>query len=177
MEELSFNQFCNNVLKRGSHQHKITHCYGVRDAYNWCSRNKWKHLNKCSNTLYKNVITQVNKQLLELILDGHIIELPYGMGEFKMVSTKGKVYNDNGKIRNNYSIDWKSTLQYWHEDKEAFQEKSIIKMPQKYKSWITWGKAKSRIKNKCYYKFRANRSAGIKLSQKQNKTKVIGQMI
>lgn len=156
---MSYHEFLNTLQKRGSKPHKLTHCLGVRDAWKWVRKNKWKALkgNKCSSADYGTVINEVNKILIERLLEGHSIVLPHQMGTLKLTAVNTKISYKDGKLQNNYRTDWKKTLEYWYEDNEAYKEKKRIKRIQKLLYSIKYIKNSARYKNQMFYQFRVNR--------------------
>lgn len=157
---MSLKEFLFQLQKPGSKPYKLTHCYGARDAWKWVRRNKWAALNgnKCSETLYGDIISTINQKLAEKLLEGHRIDFPYNMGTLELTATEPDVYLKDGKMTNTYRIDWKKTLNYWYEDSKAREERKHIKRIQKYIYHIHYSKAKASYRNQKYYDLRLNRS-------------------
>ena len=141
-------------------EYKIKNCMGSRDAWKWVRKNKWKALDgkPFDQSLYSKVIDLVNRILAEKLLEGHRIILPCAMGEISLVSVPTKLYYEDGKYKNNYSTDWKKTLQFWQEDKEAERRRVRIKKISSRKVTLRYSKRDSRFNNQRFYLFRANRS-------------------
>jgi len=157
---MEYQAFLNRLQKRGSKRHVITHCLGARDAWKWVRKNKWKRLGgySCSQSLYGSIIDQVNKLLVEQMMEGHIIDLPMQMGSLYVASIPARVEYDEGRLKTNYRVDWLKTLKLWYEDKEALESHKTIKRVQKDIVYIGYDKSKANFTNKRFYLFRANRS-------------------
>lgn len=157
---MKYQEFLNDLQKKGSKPHSISHCLGARDAWKKIRKDKWGYLkgNKCSSSLYGAVIDEVNKILSEMLLEGHKIELPHQMGSIELIAAQSKLDYKDGKLKSNYRIDWKKTLEYWYEDNEARRDRRCIKRVQKYIYSILYSKHNARYRNQKFYQFRANRS-------------------
>ena len=155
-----YQQFLNKLQKRGSKPHRISHCLGARDAWKWVRKNKWEAIGgkPCSQSLYSQVISTVNWLIVEQLLDGHEIELPYQMGSILLSSIPTYVCMEDGKAKNNYSTDWKKTLEYWFEDPDAKASHQRIKRVQPWKYEVLYLKQKAMYRNRRFYQFRPNRS-------------------
>lgn len=155
-----YESFLNTLQKRGSKPHHISHCYGSRDAWKWVRKNKWKELgNKpCDQSLYSNVISHVNQILAEKLIEGNEIVFPYQMGSLRLSSTDTKISIENGKVSTNCCTDWKRTLEYWYEDKEARESHKTIKWVQKKLLFVRYYKKSATFRNRRFYSFRLNRS-------------------
>jgi hypothetical protein len=89
-----YQEFVGKLQKRGSKPHKISHCLGARDAFNWVRRNHWeslkgKHIDKL---LYSQIISEVHKVLVDMLPEGHEVEFPYQMGSLVLSCTPAKVF-------------------------------------------------------------------------------------
>lgn len=153
-----YQAFLNDLQKRGSKKHHIGHCMGSRDAWKWVRKNKWSEVIPCSSTLYSQIVNEVNLKLIEALLEGHTIELPYQMGKLSIVGVKTKVALEGDKIKDNYRIDWKKTLEYRYKNKAAREEHKLIKRIQKMKYYIRYSKDTACFRHRRLYMFRANRS-------------------
>ena len=156
----AYQEYLNKLQKRGSKPHKLSHCLGARDAWKYIRKNKWAALKgfKCHSELYSNVIDTVNLLIVDYLLEGHEIEFPYQMGSIRLISTPVKLEVVNGKLMNNYRVDWKKTLRCWYEDPSMAKQGKVVKRISKNICSIEYSKLKARYKGKSYYMFRANRS-------------------
>lgn len=156
----AYQEYLNKLQKKGSKPHKLSHCLGARDAWKYVRKNKWTALKglKCPSDLYGKVIDNVNLQIVEYLLDGHEVEFPYQMGSIRLISTPAKLEMVNGKLVNNYRVDWKKTLECWYNDPSMEKQRKVIKRISKSICSIEYSKLKARYRGKSYYMFRANRS-------------------
>ena len=160
MQMTDYQQFLNQLQKRGSKPHTIGHCLGARDAWKWVRRNKWQRTKGrwVSQSLYSSIIDAVNQALAEQLIEGHEIELPMRMGSFYIASMSSKVVIEDGQMKTNYRTDWLKTLKLWYEDEEARNTHRPIKRIQKDIYFIRYDKRKATFTNRRFYIFRANRS-------------------
>lgn len=166
---MSYKEFTDRILKRGSHPYKIGKCLGSRDAWKWVRRNKWEATKGIhySSSIYSSLISLVNKLLIEEVLEGHIVTFPYSMGSLYIRSNPISIKPDGS---NNYGVDWKKTLEWWHEDPSAFKDKKLIKRCNKAILRIFFHKGG--FKNQKYYSFRVNRSLKQALGRLQETSRI-----
>lgn len=171
---LSYNDFLTSLQKKGSKPHVIGHCLGTRDAWKWVRKHKWESLNKkpCSSSLYSSIVDAVNQSLVEQFLEGHVIDFPYNMGSLRLSSYPSKVYFKDGKLKNNYRVDWLKTLELWYYDDEARKEHRFIKRLDKDIVSIIYDKSNSNFHNRLFYSFRANRSLVKKVGKANSERKL-----
>ena len=72
----------------------------------------------------------------------------------------------DGKLRITYPIDWDSTLRLWYEDKQAHENKTLLRDEDKYTYRIKYNKYDAVYNNKIFYEFALNRF--IKIALKEN---------
>lgn len=175
----AYQEYLNKLQKRGSKPHYIKHCFGSRDAWKWVRKNKWKAFGgkPCDQSMYSNVVSYVNQLLVEKLLEGHDIELPYRMGNIRLSSTETKVSIQDGVIKTNCCTDWKKTLEYWYEDKGAMEAHKTIKWVQRRLVFITYDKKSANYINKRFYSFRPNRSFLKTLGRNYSKGSVKAELI
>ena len=153
-----YQEFIGKLQKRGSKPHKISHCLGSRDAFHWVRKNKWEATGgkPVDKQLYSQIISEVHKELVDRLLEGHEIEFPYQMGCLVLTRTPAKVSYENGELKTNYRTDWKKTLDYrFNEDPEGHQ---LIKRIQPFIYTVKYYKKGARYHNRKFYHFRPNRS-------------------
>lgn len=169
-----FQEYLNKLQKRGSKPHKISHCLGTRDAWKWVRKNKWKALGgkPYDQSLYSKIIDEVHKNMVELILEGHIVEFPHRMGNLMLASLPAKVFYDENGIQTTYRTDWKKTLDVWFTDKELQESHKTIKRVHKEIFFIRYQKGSANYHNKRFYSYRANRSLVRKLGEAIERGKV-----
>ena len=155
-----YQEFVGKLQKRGSKPHKISHCLGSRDAWKWVRKNKWEalHGEPFDQLLYSKIINEVDKYLVESLFEGHEIEFPHQMGGLILLKNKPKVALEGDKIKDNYLVDWKKTLEYWYEHPEARETHRPIKRVSNELFYILYTKKKAVYSKKRFYNFRINRS-------------------
>lgn len=157
---MEYQEFLNQLQKRGSKPHKLGHCLGTRDAWKWVRHNHWQKTGgePVDQLLYSKIINEVNQILVEQMLEGHVFDLPYQMGSFLIASKPARVEEVDGELLTNYRTDWKKTLQYFYEDEEGRNQHKTIKRIQTEIYYIKYSKKGAKYHNRMFYKFRANRS-------------------
>ncbi len=153
-----YQEFVGKLQKRGSKPYKLSHCLGSRDAFAWVRRNHWEATGgqRIDKLLYSQIISEVHKELIEQLLEGHEIEFPYQMGCILLNRTPAKVYYEDGELKNNYRTDWKKTLEYrFNEDQGSHIR---VKRIQPYIYSVRYYKRKAKYHNQYFYLFRVNRS-------------------
>ena len=155
-----YKEFLMNLQKHGSYPYKINHCLGSRDAFHWVRKNKWQALGgtTCDKQLYSKIVSEVNKILADMLLEGHEIEFPHQMGHITLSCTPAKVYYKDGELHTNYWTDWQKTIQAMYEDKTVRESHQRIKRVQPLVYKIKYYKRKARFHNRYFYCFRPNRS-------------------
>lgn len=172
--EEEYQEWLGRLQKRGSKPYKLGHCLGARDAFHWVRKNKWKALEgkPCDKLLYSQIISAVNKELAELLLEGHRIEFPHQMGSVLLSCYPAKVKVVDGEIKTNYKNDWQKTLQYMWENRGEEGEHTRIKRVETRICRIRYSKKGARFQNRYFYLFRANRSLARTLGRLSAKQKI-----
>ena len=155
-----YQEFLSKLQKKGSKPYKLNHCLGSRDAFNWVRKNKWQALGgrKCDKLLYSQIVSEVNKILAEMLLEGHEIEFPHQMGSLVLAKKPARVFYKDGELETNYWTDWQQTVKLMYEDSEAYNEHMKIKRVQPYIYRIRYYIRKAKYRNRRFYKFHPNRS-------------------
>lgn len=155
-----YQEFLSDIQKKGSKPHRISHCLGTRDAWRWARKLKWEPTGglKFTSDIFSRIVDTVNQELAESLMEGHEIELPYQMGNLRLIGIPARVKAENGKITTNYRTDWKKTLECWYADPDMRRQRKLVKRPAKYICSISYLKNTARYRNRRYYSFRANRS-------------------
>lgn len=170
----TYQEFLGKLQKRGSKPHRLRHCLGSRDAFHWVRKNKWKDLdgNPCDKLLYSRIIHEVNRELAEMFLEGHEIEFPYQMGSLVLNCKPSKVEYRDGKIENNYRVDWERTLRYLYDDREALEKHERVKRIGPLIYGARYYKGKAHFLNRRFYFFRLNRSLRRRIGKMVGKGRV-----
>ena len=76
------------------------------------------------------------------------------------------IIDKKGNIKVTYAIDWDSTLKLWYDDEEAFNNKTLVKFPEKSIFRVKYNKSTANYENKSFMEFQVNRSIKTRLKQK-----------
>lgn len=165
-DQLSFNEFREEVLKlRGEKHFKVTNSYTTKDAYRWVKKNKLLPV-PLKEGEFGNIIKEVNKALLDKLTSGSFIKFPKGMGTLELRKYKNRIEFNDGKLITNKGIDWRTTLEYWKEDKEAMKARKLIRFNADYTFKVYYIKRKAKYKYRYMFAFSLNREAKRKLREK-----------
>ena len=88
---------------------------------------------------------------------GNSITLPNRMGRLELRKYDSKVAFKEGKLVTNLPIDWDRTLKLWYEDKESYDNKTLVKMEEKEIFKVYYNKSTAEYNNKSFYQFNINR--------------------
>lgn len=160
--------FKANVAKlRNKRKHKLAKSYRNKDAWRWIKKHKlFKEDYPISEKLFGTIIKDVHAALINKLLAGGTITLPYGMGKIELVKKKAVFKYKNGKLITNLPVDWDKTLKFWEEDIKAFKQKKVIRQDTKWLYKIIYNKKGSNFKNKSFFSFYPNRQLKKDLSNK-----------
>lgn len=156
MEE---QEFINSVRKiKGPRNHKIKNSFGIYDGYKYYRKNKPKDKKYVlSESQYFAITRKINEYFVEALLKGDEIILPNRLGRIEIRKIKTKIYFDGNKLKSNLSIDWDKTLKLWYEDKEAYKNKTLVKLEEKEIYKLYYNKNIAEYTNKSFYQFNFNR--------------------
>lgn len=147
------------VKAHGPKIHKIRNSFGVYDVYKWIRRNKWLDIGgPITQHQFYFIIRNINKELIQQFFTKQCIVLPHKMGRIELVKNKTKVVIKDGKLKIKKAINWGETLEYWNQDKEAFDKRILIYNTAQYIFKIIYSKIKANYKNKQVFFFYPNRT-------------------
>lgn len=162
----------DNFLKKvkkvnNNRKHKVSNSYGVYDGYKYYRKNKPKELKYIiSESQYFFIIREINKLLIEDILNGENIKFPCRMGQLELRKRNSKISFKDGKLITNLPIDWDKTLKLWFEDSEAYNKKILIRIEDKEVYKVYYNKSTAIYNNKSFYDFNVNRELKLKIKEK-----------
>lgn len=164
----SSSEFIKNVKKLHSKKKfLVTNSYGTEEVWRWLKKNKWLSVKQyVTTTDFGAIIKSVDKAIVDKLLTGSCVHLPHKMGRLELSKTKRKVKIEDGKITTNLPVDWPKTLQYWYEDKEARENKTLLWCEWDYIFNINYYKYKESFINSVFYKFTPARSFKNKMIEK-----------
>ena len=148
--------------------HKITNSLGVYDAYKYIRKNKWFDIGRpLTEHEFYQIIRRVNNYLAEELVNGNDITFPNRMGKLELRKRNSlPVIDKKGNLKVTYAIDWDSTLKLWYEDEEAFNNKTLVKIPERNIFRVKYNKDTANYENKSFMEFQVNRSIKTRLKQK-----------
>lgn len=161
------DDFRREVLKVDKPRvHKVKNSLGVYDSYKWLRKNKWLDVGPISEHDYYAIIRVVNKLLALNFLVTGSIKLPERMGEITLRKYPAKITLNNGKIQTNLPIDWDATLNLWSEDKDSYDNRTLIRAEEREIFKVLYDKSKALYNNKSFYNFELNRDIKKALKKK-----------
>ena len=148
--------------------HKITNSLGVYDAYKYIRKNKWFDIGRpLTEHEFYQIIRKVNNYLAEELVNGNDITFPNRMGKLELRKRNSlPVIDKNGSLKVTYAIDWDSTLKLWYDDEEAFNSKTLVKLPERNIFRVKYNKDSANYENKSFMEFQINRDIKTRLKQK-----------
>ena len=148
-------------------KHKVRNSLGVGAAYLYVQSNKWFNIgHPIKESLFQQIIRGVNSQLALELAEGRNVVFPLNMGTLEVRKSDRFVRFNNGKIETNYRINWDKTLELWAEDKEAYNERKLIRdVDSKERYTIFYNRKTANYENKSYFQFRPNRGIIVTLGQ------------
>ena len=148
--------------------HKITNSLGVYDAYKYIRKNKWFNIDRpLTEHEFYQIIRRINNYLAEELINGNDIIFPNRMGKLELRKRNSlPIIDKKGNIKVTYAIDWDSTLKLWYDDEEAFNNKILVKFPEKSIFRVKYNKSTANYENKSFMEFQVNRSIKTRLKQK-----------
>lgn len=146
---------------------KCTNSYGVYDAYKYIRKNKWFNIGRpLTEKEFYSIIRTINNLLLDSYLNGEDIVFPLKMGKLELRKYSTYVKFKGNKLVTNRAINWKETNKLWLEDKEAFNNKTLIRYDSKIIFNCKYNKRNAIFKNKNIYMFTFNNILKDKLKNK-----------
>lgn len=163
-----WENYRERILKVKDHRHhKIKNSYGVYDAYKYYRKNKPKDSKYIiSESQYFAIIRNINNLLAEDLMSNKDIKLPARLGTLEIRKYNPNVSWKDGKLKIGMPIDWDQTLKLWYTDKEAYDNKTLVRHNVKEVFRIYYNKIDANYLNKSFYHFTLNREIKRKLKDK-----------
>lgn len=152
-------EFLNTVKKvKSPRSHKIKNSYGVYDYYKYYRKHKPKESKYVlSESQYFAIIRKVNEYLMDSLIEGNDITLPYRLGRIELRKRDTYVKFDGKKIKTNRAIDWDKTLKLWYEDSESYKNKTLIRTEDKSIFRVYYNRVVADYTNKSFFTIDFNR--------------------
>lgn len=148
-------------------KHEVSNSLGVYDAYKYIRKNKWFDIGRplLEHEFY-TIIRTINNLLAEELLKGNDIELPCKLGKLELRKYERRISFNKGVLSTNLPIDWDKTLKLWAEDKEAYNNKLLVRVDEMEIFKVVYNKSKANYNNKSFYEFSINRDLKRGLKQR-----------
>ena len=148
--------------------HKVTNSLGSYDAYKYIRKNKWFNIGRpLTEHEFYQIIRRINNYLAEELINGNDIIFPNRMGKLELRKRNAlPIIDKNGNLKVTYAIDWDNTLKLWYEDEEAFNNKTLVRLPERNIFRIKYNKNTANYNNKSFMEFQVNRNIKVRLKQK-----------
>lgn len=148
-------------------KHKIRNSLGVYDGYKYYRKNKpndKKYI--LTESQYFAIIRQINNLLGDNIVRGIDVKLPHRMGTIEIRKYERSLsIDENGKIKTNLPVDWDNTLKLWYEDKQSYNNKTLIRLDEQEIYKIFYNKENANFNNRSFYEFVFNKDLRIRLKR------------
>lgn len=167
-EYKKWKEFRASVCHLNEHRtHKVSGSLGVYDAYKYIRKNKWFDIGRpLTEHEFYSIIRRVNNYLAEELLKGHDISLPHRMGRLELRKYDAKIYLKDNKVVTNLPVDWDKTLRLWYEDKESYDNRTLVKVEEKEIFKVYYNRQLADYNNQSFYEFNVNRELKKRLKQR-----------
>ena len=148
--------------------HKVTNSLGSYDAYKYIRKNKWFNIGRpLTEHEFYQIIRRINNYLAEELINGNDVIFPNRMGKLELRKRNSlPIIDKNGNLKVTYAIDWDNTLKLWYEDEEAFNNKTLVRLPERNIFRIKYNKNTANYNNKSFMELQVNRNIKVRLKQK-----------
>lgn len=152
-------EFIKEIRKlNASRVHKVNKSVGVYQAYKWIRKNKWLDIGRpLKEGEFYRIIRKINNILAEQLSLGKEIKLPLRMGTLEIRKRPVRISIVNGKLVTDLPINWDATLKLWYEDKEAFDNRTLVRLENEEVFKVYYNKKEANYNNKSFYEFHPNR--------------------
>lgn len=146
----------DNIRQKGR-KFKVQNSFGAYDCYKLMRKNHWFNIGRpVKEKEFYAIIRGVNDLLAANLVNGKEIKFPEGMGVLEIRKYEPNVSFVNGKLNNQYPIDWTKTWELWYNDREAFENKTLVRYEEGVVYRVCYNKYKCAFENKNFYLFDAN---------------------
>jgi len=150
----SFEEFRSRLLNKPNPQFKVRNSWGVYDGYKYYRKNKPKESKYVlTESQYFAIIRRVNQILGDALALGEDITFPHHMGRLEIRKYIPKIKLKENGVKTSFPVDWNKTLRLWYEDKEAYKNKTLVKVQKKEIFRIYYNRGVADYTNKTFYEF------------------------
>lgn len=156
---MTYREFKKEVQKVDNARiHKVTGSIGVYQGYKYIRKNKWYDIGRpLKEGEFYRIIRRINEYLANELVNGNEIKLPHRLGTLEIRKKPSRLSIVDGKLVTNLPIDWDATLKLWYEDKESFENKTLVRIESEEIFKVYYNKKDANYRNKSYYEFKPNR--------------------
>lgn len=126
--EQSFSDFDKEIRKVHSKRNRrVFKVFYIKHIYRSLAKNDPTIKQFTCEQMY-NILYDIGKYLLEEIIQGKVVKLPYGIGELYIACTNTALkYNKDKNQVSGLKINWIETNKLWYNDPEAKKNHQVIK--------------------------------------------------
>lgn len=165
---MEYREFRKEVQKvNDARVHKVTGSLGSYDAYKYIRKNKWFNIGRpLKEGEFYRIIRKINEYLAEELTKGNEVKLPHRMGTLEIRKKPSRIAIIDGQLVTNLPINWDATLKLWYEDKESFDNKTLVRVENEEIFKVYYNKKDANYNNKSFYEFRPNRQVQRNLTKR-----------
>ena len=156
---MNFKEFKTEICKEHKKgELKIRNSWGVYNAFKAIRKNKWYDIGRpLKEGEFYRIIRKVNNLIAKEVAKGNTVTFPMKMGKLELLKFEKGVSIVDGKLKVTYPVDWEETLKLWYRDKEARENKTLLRLEDKYVYKVRYSKKEATYENKVFYAFVLNR--------------------
>ena len=163
----TYEEFGNKIRKvREKRAPKACSDYRTRDIYRWLKKNKLIDPDEINEARFGKIIKDIHLAMREALYNGGELLLPERMGLLEIRKKPVVLKMKGNKVITNRPVNWKETVRLWHEDKEARDNKTLVRQDVKAVYSIIYNKRHACYDNKTFYRFLPMRGFKKELSNK-----------
>ena len=164
---MEFEEFRTKIARGKRGQFKVRNAFTIYQIYKFIRKHGWYNIGRpVTEKEFYSIIRNVNKGFAENIANGEDIVFPANMGKLELRKFERKVGIDkNGKLRIGYPVDWDKTLRLWYEDKEAYDNKTVVRDESKFTYKLMYNKYKANYENMVFYDFKPHKKVRVALKE------------
>jgi hypothetical protein len=160
-------EFRRRILKLNENRdHKIKNSIGTYDFYKQIRKEGYPGIGqRITEHQFYRITRTLNQYLADKLSSGNPVRLPQGLGLIEIRKKPAVVKYKDGKLINNLSVDWDTTLKLWAENPGCMEKKTLVKFNTQEFFLINYNKFRCKFNNVSFYRFQPNRD--IKLNIKR----------
>lgn len=137
--------------------HKVHSHFGTDEYYRYYVKNG----GKLPRGLFGEILRDMNLLIANKILEGYSFKMPSRMGVLSVTKTKAFLNYEDGEVKTNRPIDFKSTMDLWEKNPDAKAQKKLVRFLNKHTNdyiyKIYYNRFFATFRNKSVYSIQVNR--------------------